>query len=293
MKIALIGSAPSSVRLAPYGSPDWKIWGCSPGAHVVVPRSDVWLELHRWEPGQPWFQKDYVNFLKNYPGTVWMSEYVPEVPNCKVIPVDYLVSKYGPYFFTSSLAWMFALAMEENPQSIGLWGVDMAATEEYGYQRAGCQFFAMLARSKGIEVGVPPESDLLRPAPLYGICETSHIHIKMLARERELKQRLAAVSAEYQQKYHEMTFLQGAIDDLGWNQQTWAGNVDTGGKQFVEPPVVPVLSGMIPFKFSEPTGEYTGGIKWVADKFVDLEATGVVVEPGEETVGKIVGINNK
>jgi hypothetical protein len=170
-----------------------------------------------------------------------MAEHVPEVKNCKVIPVDYLVGKYGPYFFTSSLAWMFALAMEENPQSIGLWGVDMAATEEYGYQRAGCQFFAMLARSKGIEVGVPPESDLFRPAPLYGVCETSHMHIKMLARQRELQQRLAGVQAEYNQKYHELTFLQGAIDDLNWNQQTWAGNVDTSGKRYTEPPLVPVL----------------------------------------------------
>jgi hypothetical protein len=245
MKIALIGSAPSSVRLAPYGSPDWKIWGCSPGAQAVVPRSDVWFELHRWEPGQPWFSKDYCNFLRDYPGTVWMAENVPEVKNCKVIPVDYLVGKYGPYFFTSTLSWMFALAMEENPQSIGLWGVDMAASDEWGYQRAGCQFFAMLARSKGIEVGVPPESDLLRPAPLYGVCETSHVHIKMLARQRELQQRIAGVQAEYNQKYHELTFLQGAIDDLNWNQQTWAGNVDTIGKKFVEPPLVPALDGMV------------------------------------------------
>lgn len=245
MKIALIGSAPSSVRIAPYGSPDWKIWGCSPGVFGVAPRSDVWFELHRWEPGQPWFSKEYVEFLKNYQGTVWMSEHVPEVKNCRVLPVDYLVEKYGPYFFTSSLSWMFALAMEENPQSIGLWGVDMAASEEYGYQRAGCQYFAMLARSKGIEVGVPPESDLLRPAPLYGVCETSHMHIKMLARKRELESRLAGVNHDVLQKQHEASFLQGALDDLNWTSNTWTGNVDTSGRRFVEPPMVPSLTDMV------------------------------------------------
>ena len=32
LKIALVGTAPSSRMLAPYNDPSWKIWGCSPGA---------------------------------------------------------------------------------------------------------------------------------------------------------------------------------------------------------------------------------------------------------------------
>ena len=53
-KIALVGSAPSSIRLAPINDPDWQIWGCSPGAYGVVgPRADVWFEMHRWEPQVP------------------------------------------------------------------------------------------------------------------------------------------------------------------------------------------------------------------------------------------------
>ena len=77
MKVALMGSAPSSVQLGPFrdksykefigGKPNlypqapfldqtWQIWGCSPGAFGIVPRSDRWFELHRWEPGaQTWF----------------------------------------------------------------------------------------------------------------------------------------------------------------------------------------------------------------------------------------------
>ena len=72
MKIALVGSAPSSVRLAPFDDPSWDIWGCSPGAYPVFAqkRVDMFFELHRWEPpvvGRadqqvPWFTPEYVQW---------------------------------------------------------------------------------------------------------------------------------------------------------------------------------------------------------------------------------------
>jgi hypothetical protein len=236
--IALIGTAPSSIRLAPYGNPDWKIWGCSPGAYGVVPRADVWFEIHRWEPGQPWFSPEYCKFLADFPGTVWMAEVRPEVPNSKAIPVDYLVSKYGPYFFTSSLAWMMALAIEERPDKIGLWGVDMAAAEEYQAQRQGCHYFGMIAKAMGIEVGVPPESDLFCPPPLYGVSEIHHQRIKILSRRRELEQRVAAARKRMEDANGEILFLNGALDDMLWAENNWHGDAESGKRRFVEPPLV-------------------------------------------------------
>lgn len=257
MKIALIGSAPSSVRLAPYGSKDWQIWGCSPGVYGVATRVDAWFELHRYEPGQPWFSPEYCQWLAKFPGPVFMAEKRPEIPNSTTLPINDLIAKYGPYFFTSSLSYMFALAIdaielereqetkEGKPHShsaIGLWGVDMSATEEYGYQRAGCQYFSMLAKAKGIEVGVPPESDLLRPPPLYGISEVDHARIKITARRRELQQRLANAQQQADQFRAEVMFLQGAIDDLNWAENTWTGS--TVAREYVEPPLVPVLANI-------------------------------------------------
>lgn len=257
MKIALCGTAPSSSRLAPYGSPDWKIWGCSPGLYGIAPKVDVWFEIHRWEPGQPWFSPEYCQFIKNFKGPVWMAEAIRDVPNCQVLPAEHLVNKYSPYFFTSTIAWMFALAIEEienewaqqdksglprSKSSIGLWGVDMAAfPEEYGYQRAGCQYFALLAKAKGIEVGVPPESDLLRPSPLYGVCETSHQWIKVLARKRELQERIAAATQRRDAAYNEILCLSGAVEGLDWQANTWAGNTDTLDRKYTEPTFIPAL----------------------------------------------------
>ncbi len=245
-KICLVGTAPSSFRLAPFNNPDWDIWCCSPGTWAAQPpRIDQFFELHRWEPGQQWMSKEYCEFLMEFEGKVWTSESVDGMKNCNIVPVDKLVSKYGPYFFTSSLAWMLAMAIEEKPQKIALFGVDMAADTEYGYQRAGCQYFAMLARALGIEIGVPPESDLLRPSPLYGVCETSHAYIKLLQRQRELTDRHTKLQLELTEKDKEFTFLTGALDDLSWNIKTWTGNMDSLGTEYVEPPLVPILSKLV------------------------------------------------
>lgn len=240
-KIALIGSAPSSVRLAPYQSKEWEIWGCSPGVFGVAPRIDAWFELHRYEPGQTWFSPEYCQWMSKLQVPVYMAEVRPEIPTSCVLPIPELVEKYGPFFFSSSLAYMFSMAMEriladrasgksDGKDSIGLWGVDMAATEEYGYQRAGCQFFALIAKWMGIEVGVPPESDLFVPSPLYGVSEIEHGQIKLLQRQRELQSRLHQKEMELKACEQEAFFLKGALDDVVYMKSTWT---DTGS--YLEP----------------------------------------------------------
>lgn len=242
-KIVILGTAPSSINLAPFGG-DWKIWSCSPGTYHV-PRIDKFFELHRWEPGQPWFSEGYCDFLKSFEGPVMMSAPVPEVKNCTLLPYAELVAKYGPYFFTSSIAWMMAMAIEEGADKIALYGVDMGSTEEYKDQRLGCQYFAVLAKSLGIEVGVPPESDLLRPAPLYGVCEQSHVWIKQTARARELGGRIKAAQAEIEAKRDEVTFLSGAMDDQDWQLHSFFGNMDSLGQEFTSPPAIPALKHQV------------------------------------------------
>tara|TARA_R110000868_G_scaffold411755_1_gene708908 strand:- start:25744 stop:26658 length:915 start_codon:yes stop_codon:yes gene_type:complete len=247
LKIALIGSAPSSVGLAPYGDPSWQIFGCSPGVYPHARRVTAWIELHRWEPGvigcpetqKPWFSPEYVGWMAKLP-LVWMAAPVREIPGSRALPVDTLTARWGTNWFTSSVAYMMAMSMdsildirarraagtepallEGEKDAIALYGVDMAATEEYGYQRAGCQYFIMMADLLGINVVLPAESDLLRPMPLYGIMESSHWHIKNTARKRELEGRLAGVTQSMQNCMREEAFLRGALDDLKYQMDTW------------------------------------------------------------------------
>lgn len=257
MKIALIGSAPSSVQLAPYKDASykqyvggksqiqpptpyidehWQIWGCSPGAYGQVQRADVWFELHRWEPGQTWFSPEYCQWLAQFNGPVYTGGVIPELPSHVVYPIAEIENEFTSYFLTSSLSLMFALAIYKCAQAdeeataagkpvekhtIGMWGVDMAATDEYGYQRAGCQFFILEALRRGIEVYIPPESDILRPMPVYGMCEWDHNWIKATARMRELKQREANYTAQIQGGQQGLTFMQGALENQKYNMDTW------------------------------------------------------------------------
>jgi hypothetical protein len=235
-KIAIIGSATASTLLAPYRDPSWAIWGCSPGVYGLAPRRDVWFETHRWEPqepgfagdpkAKPWFSPEYVRFMEEFPGPVFMTEHVPSVKNCVLYPYAEMIAKHGPYHFQSSVSWMIALAIEMKPKAIGLWGIDMAAHEEWALQRPGCQHFLGLALRMGIEVVLPPESDLMQPSTMYGISEINPRHIKWMARLRELETRRNQAQANVSQINGEILFLNGAIENMRYMLAQWVDNDD-------------------------------------------------------------------
>lgn len=135
-RIACLGSAPSSIRFAPFDDPSWTIWGCSPALYPQARRIDAWWELHRMEEpviGQaglqvPWFSPEYIQWLKQLRVPLYMATALAEYPTSVAYPIRQMIDKYGPYVWTSSLAYMVILAMED-PEcvEIGMWGVDMAA----------------------------------------------------------------------------------------------------------------------------------------------------------------------
>lgn len=240
MKIALIGSAPSSVALAPYDDPAWTIWACSPGAWRHLRRVDQFFELHRFVPTDPQWDAEYVGFLQGLTVPLHMIEPLPQFPASVAYPKAAMIERFGPNFFTSSLAWMAALAIaaiEEarklrsgDDDEIAFYGVDMAATEEYALQKPGCLYFIEKARELGIRVTVPPESDLLRPPPLYGIGEADPMRIKLMARRSELEGRMrdaaaraSKANAEFETAMREQTYFQGALEDCQYHLNTWCG----------------------------------------------------------------------
>ncbi len=237
-KIAILGSAPSSTLLAPFDDPDWAIWCTSPSVFATcgAKRSDVWFELHRWLPykpaqlgapgTRPWFSPEFHAFLKAYQGTVFMTEQQPDIPNCTPFPYKDLLDKYGPYFFSSSVSWMLALAIEQAPKAIGLFGIDMAAGEEWGYQRPACQHFVGLAKAMGIDVVLPPESDLMRHSTLYGIGEHNQRHVKLRERLNELEANKQVVMNRIQQDTAGLHELNGAINQIKYILELWSDDIE-------------------------------------------------------------------
>lgn len=287
MKIAVLGSAGSSLARAPFKDGkfdqwaegkvqglqrahdsvpgDWDIWGCSPGCWAAIPRATRWFEVHRWEANVPWFSPEYCEFMRRFKGPVYTGGVVPEIPSHVVYPIDHIEEKFSSYFLTSSLALMIALAIDtieqvraariahrdgkahldsgvpnavdpvvlpafvdaaelEKPDSddvIGLWGVDMAAADEYAYQRPGCQFFVLEAMRRDIGVYLPPESDLMRPMPVYGVSEWDHNYIKLTSRARELSAAGQRMQAQFNEAQQQMAGLQGEQHALQAFVSTW------------------------------------------------------------------------
>jgi hypothetical protein len=233
MKIALVGSCPSSRMLAPYDDPDWEIWACSTDNAGKLPRVDAWFEIHGdlgWENPAQW-EAGYIAWLNDQPFKLYAQ--LPEIfPKAEIFPKEEMVKLFGPYWFTSTFAWMMALAITKKPEVIGLWGCDMAASTEYYTQRPALIYFAQVAAQQNISIYVPPESDVLQPPPLYGYSVSTLMGRKLAVREREIKERLAEVKAKRQRLVQgldqEIHHLTGSLDDLDYVRSVWTGETPKG-----------------------------------------------------------------
>lgn len=224
LKIALIGTAPSSRMLAPFGDPSWKIWACSPGNQNTLPRADAWFELHGnllW-PECASYGEPYIEWLKRLTIPVYMQDQ-RFVPNALTFPKEEMVKEFGRDFFTSSFAWMMAFAISQGAKEIGLYGIDMASRDEYILQRPGFYFFRHMAQQRGIKVTAPNESDIMQPPGLYAYSEVTPMGRKILAREKEIKDRLAGMKNEFGRLQQNIAYLEGACEDLDYIKSIWLG----------------------------------------------------------------------
>jgi hypothetical protein len=224
LKIAMIGTAPSSRDLAPYNDPSWTIWACSPGNMNVVPRADAWFEVHSnllW-PECISYGAPYVEWLKQQTFPIYMQDQ-RLVPNATPLPIQKLVAEFGKYFFTSSFAYMIAMAIQAGASEIALFGIDMASKDEYILQRAGGQYFMQKATERGIKVSVPFESDLAQAPELYGYADSTPFGRKIHVRKKEIQDRVAGMKAERDKLSHNITYLEGALEDIEYVKSIWGG----------------------------------------------------------------------
>ena len=153
MKIALVGLADSC--LEGYDPNAWDrryhmgqdLWAAS--------ATDV-FEMHdrdHWGHGQR------LEYLARTEATVWMRDWWSDLPNSKAYPLD-LVTKdcrlTEPYFECTA-SYMLGQAISEFPDQIGIYGI----TGDEGYeQRANLEYLIGVARGRGIQVDVHPNSEL-------------------------------------------------------------------------------------------------------------------------------------
>ncbi len=213
-KIAIVGTAPSSRDLAPFGDSSWTIWACSHGNFGLIPRFDAWFELHALSIIKGSFP-DYFDALAAISDSpVFFREEHEDAPNSLLFPMAKYKAKYPHDFLSSSIAWLMAHAIDDSPSEIGIWGVDMADSTEYAAQRPGVLFFKHVAEMAGIRVTIPEQSDLNVQRRVYGDDAASPMAQKLSVRKAELEGRISAASLQRDELNREVVYLSGALDDL-------------------------------------------------------------------------------
>ena len=166
--IAVVGSHPATVMQTPFDKP-WLIYACSPHNYEKrqLPRFDAWFEVHI-----PIADKtrnySYLKYLETIP-LVWMrdQEAIRHFPGAKLYPEKEIKDEFGPFTFTSSIAFMLAMAIKDcekhNIPQVGLFGIMQASANEYTYQRPGIQNLLWTAAKRGLKVLAPKESRLFEP----------------------------------------------------------------------------------------------------------------------------------
>lgn len=236
LKIALIGTAPSSRMMAPFADPSWTIWACSPGNQGALPKVDAWFEIHGtnllW-PENKHYGEPYIAWLKQQKFPIYMHDNAL-VPNATPYPMKEMVDDFGPFFFTSSFAWMMALGIKMGAKEIALYGIDMASRDEYIIQRPGAYYFMIRAAERGCKIWAPHESDIMQPPGLYGYTDVKPFGRKILARKSEIHDRLTGMRQQRDSLIHNITYLEGASEDIDYFQSIHSGAQDNSDISYLD-----------------------------------------------------------
>ena len=159
MQVAIVGLAPSTHDQAPFEDPDWETWGLALD-NESYPYLDRAFEMHPLSfirEVKPLIER---RMREEIDVPLYMQEAYPEIPNATPYPIGDVIAIIGDYF-NSSISYMLGLAILEKVDRIGIWGVDMAGDDEFGYQRPNTEYMIGFAKGLGIDVVVPEESSLL------------------------------------------------------------------------------------------------------------------------------------
>ncbi len=209
-KIAILGTCPSRM-LAPLSDMSWDIWTIGPGGKNAN-RWNVLFEIHgtgTWPEGF----REYLQELKaeKPPKRIYTEDPMPDWPANVVYPKDQLFAKYGRKWFTSSISYALALALEENVTDLGVFGIDLESGEEYEWQYHGARYFLDLARLAGVSIYMPKGCGLLRdPLPYPNSYET-HLAHTLESKINYLREIAGQKRAQHGQLSAEINHVEGEI----------------------------------------------------------------------------------
>ena len=215
-KVAIVGFAQSSMALAPFNDPTWSIWAMNQ-LYRKIPRADRWFEIHTNWDEHVVEGTDHQKWLADAPIPIYMVDRIPGIPNSVRFPLE-RVMRGNVDYFTSSVAFMLALAIEEGFTEIGLWGIDLIVGDEYFYQKSCAEFWIGVAHGKGVTITLPRTTALCKQSHRYGY----QVEPESLIALSELAKRKAALLDERHKLMIQLANVDGAVQDC----QMWGDLAD-------------------------------------------------------------------
>jgi hypothetical protein len=206
-KVAIVGFALSSTLAAPFDDPEYEIWAMNQ-LYRHIPRADRWFEIHHNWNEHVVDGTDHEGWMKSFPGPIYVAHRIPGIPNTVAFPREEC-AKLGHDYFTSSIAFMIALAIRDGFKVIELYGVDLVVGEEYSHQKPCAEFWMGLAAGRGITVGTHQNSALLKQSFCYGY----ESEPKSLVLLTEMQTRRQWLYGERNKRMMELSSIDGAIAD--------------------------------------------------------------------------------
>ena len=155
-----------------------EIWGINMAHEFLGAGSRTaaqWYQLHPrdWtlsenKPTGYWGRpKRHLTFLQEFEGDVFMSYDEPDVPNCKVFPLEKMYEYFPTIYFTSTFSYIIAHALYQHKhggkiRKLYLYGINLTALDEYTQQRPCVEYWIGKCEEAGIEVIIPNASALCK-----------------------------------------------------------------------------------------------------------------------------------
>lgn len=213
--IAICGFASSSRHRIPIDDPDAIICTLNQ-LYRHLPRADVHFDLHREWRGGNVEGTDHPTWVRDCGIPVYLVAHEDALSTTLTYPIDRLIRKHGVDYFTSTVAFMLAWAIDMIDEAvgpdaeradyarytIGVYGIDLIVGTEYEVQKACVEFWIGIAEGRGIQTDIAPESALLKQRYRYGYDSEPEIGLlklqELAARQQELNTRKNKLIAELQ-----------------------------------------------------------------------------------------------
>lgn len=192
--IIILGTA-STLHSTQWDLENYDYWACAPViTHRPTKESQPYAYQHRIDAVFEMHNSDYwttiierlYKYVKHNPDVkIYMQEENAQIKNCVKYPLSevqgFINHPRMRNYFTSTIAYMIALAIERGYKLIECYGIHMSSEEEeYSLQRECVSTLLGFAWGKGIDFWLPEQSEVMKSNHLYGYEQDKGIVLKAI-----------------------------------------------------------------------------------------------------------------